>query len=164
MTIQTRLDHQEKIKDMWCKLHGSWSTVDDHERPMWSKKCDAFDIYIEMFDVNSWEFQIITGDGHLLHSQSMKSTSMVDAQEEGDQLMLMFLVRAVEVLGKTTIDLTVPAGEVRFKQLIEVGGKLYGLSDEGVVYTWTYPKKGGMPAWSPCYMTKATASKVSPDI
>lgn len=132
------LEHRPKVEALWDQLHTSWHKVNDPkvEYPIWRKDCDPlFDVCIEQIEPYKFLFSIdITDAGKTLYQQRMQATSIEAAQEEGDKLVFEFLATGVEILGGFLLSRDRPHNEVRLKYITELGGSLFGLAEDGIVY------------------------------
>lgn len=102
----------------------------------------------------------IDANGERVFEQLMGVANWDNASYEGQQLLFEFVAIGVEILGGFSITLNRPANEIRFKQITQMDGYVYGLGEDGVLYMRTYPRGGGKPAWTPCRMERSGADPI----
>lgn len=154
-------DHEGwgKIADMWSKLLAPWERVEDEdiEHLLWKRKCAVFDAFLERNggagQGHRWVFEIATSQGQTLFSKAFSAATFEEASSHSEKLLIQFVLCGAERLAGFKLEQ--PPNEIRFSQVAQIDGKLFGLSKDGVLYMRTYPSRGGTPSWTPINMNVA---------
>lgn len=143
-------DLENDVKDLWNELLGKW---DEQEDFTWMKRCELFTAYITSMDDDIFELNIHLNDDRLededpILSSVLEGRDIVTASKSADKQLFEF-VRAGTTVLAPLVD------EVRFVQMMsDPEGKLYGLTEEGVLYRYEsmYTENGNIDGWRPMSM------------
>lgn len=133
---------------LWEDLLEPW---DEHEDLTWTKSCEFFDAYLSKEDDGSFQLSIYS-NGSFDDGEDPLSVSMVageefeDAARDADQQLLDMLVTGVDTMRSG------PLGMSFVQIVVGEGDKLYGLTDEGSVFSRV--GHGGNAMWVPIGMTR----------
>jgi hypothetical protein len=135
------------MTEQWKGLDGPWkkysedALLDSKDQEVWHKDSPMLDVVLSHTTEDAWEVSLINSGEMVSHRRLDIRGNTVECLQEA-QFMAMetatnFLWEGIDILARSGGEAT---PELRFKQITVVGGELFGLSEDGVV--WEYEKTG----------------------
>lgn len=119
-----------------------WKHIKDDIEEMWTLELPLLDTRVYANSQGAWcaTFEAINLSDENVR---LKARTLETAQEEALAMARVLLVRYIE-------EIDGEPGELRFKQVIGMGGDLFGLSEDGTLY-----QSASTKVWRRCSMKRA---------
>ncbi len=150
--LDRHIKDNEKVRKIWADLNKPWETVTDNiseawKNVSWRKSCSFLSYYVFRIEPDVFAVDVLGGDDIVAYQQVLKSKNEDNAKAEADEVMAEFVARGFEVLSGFSIGMKRPHTELRFQQVFSDHGVLFGLSDDGLLYTYEKTIAGNDASW-----------------
>lgn len=129
---------------LWERKNFTWQyeKIEDNELDSiehWTKECDLFKVYVSHYGDNVFDVAVHIGydfgAGDMFSSDKLTSDAET-MRRKADEIIQELIKSAIRSWMGFDLDLTRPPDEIRLKQITgSVDGRLFGLDENGIVYT-----------------------------